>query len=50
LYCHDPSEQVFHLDDCIIGIDWGKCGDKAIQTKMRKEKNDTYTLVEVKEL
>lgn len=50
MHCHDPSEQVFNLKDEVIGIDWGKNGDKAIQTKMRIEKDGTYTLVEVKEL
>ncbi|WP_260505892.1 hypothetical protein [Halalkalibacter sp. APA_J-10(15)] len=38
------------MKDNIIGIDWGKNGDKAIQTTMRKEEDGTLTLVEVKEL
>ena len=48
--CYNPSEQCFNLKDKIIGIDWGKNGDKPIQTAIRKEKDGTLTLIEVKEL
>jgi hypothetical protein len=50
LHCYDPSEQVFDLKDKIIGIDWGKNGDKAVQVTARKEKDGSLTIVEVKEL
>lgn len=48
--CYDPSEQVFNLEDMIIGIDWSKNGDKSVQVKMKKEEDDTLTIVEIKEL
>lgn len=48
--CHDPSEQVFHLKDKVIGIDWGKSGYKAVQVTIRKEEDGTLFLIETKEL
>lgn len=50
MFCYDPSEQVFNLNNKIIGIDWGKNGDKAIQTSMIKDKVGTFTIVDIKEL
>jgi hypothetical protein len=38
--CYDPSEQAFNLKDKIIGIDWGKNGDKVVQTTTRKKKTE----------
>lgn len=48
--CYDPSEQSFKLKDKIIGIDWSKNGDKTVQVTMRKEKDGSLTLTEIKEL
>lgn len=50
MFCYDPSEQRFDLKDKIIGIDWGKNGDKAVQVTMKKEKDGKLTIEEVKEL
>jgi hypothetical protein len=50
LNCYDPSEQVFDLKDKIIGIDWGKNGDKAVKVISRKEKDGTLTVIDIKEL
>lgn len=50
MLCYDPPEQSFDLEDRMIGIDWGKNGDKAMQVTMKKEKDGTYTLTEIKEL
>jgi len=50
MYCYNPSEQVFYLKDKIIGIDWGKNGDKAVQVTARKEKDGRLTVIEVREL
>jgi len=49
LHCYDPSEQSFKLKDKIIGIDWGKNEDRAIQTTV-KRKNGKLIVVEMKEL
>lgn len=48
--CYDPAEQVFDLGDMIIGIDWGKNGDKAVQTTLRRNTDGTFTLIEFKEM
>lgn len=50
MFCYDPSEQCFNLKDKIIGIDWGKNGDKAVQITTKKEKDGSLTVIEVKEL
>ncbi len=49
MYCYEPSGQVFNLQDKIIGIDFGKSGDKSVQATFRKGK-DGLTLIEIKEL
>jgi hypothetical protein len=50
MFCHDPSEQVFNLEDKLIGIDWGKNGDKAVQVTFVKESDGRLIVTEVKEL
>jgi hypothetical protein len=50
MHCYDPSEQVFNLENKVIGVDWGKNGDKAVQVTARKEKDGSLTVVEIKEL
>jgi hypothetical protein len=50
MFCYDHSEQSFNLKDKIIGIDWGKNGDKAIKMTAIKGKDGSVTIVEVKEL
>lgn len=37
-HCYDPDEQVFRLEDKIIGIDWGKNGDMAVQTTFTRNR------------
>jgi hypothetical protein len=50
MFCYEPSEQSFGLKDKIIGIDWGKNGDMAVQVTARKEKDGSLTVIEIKEL
>lgn len=50
MFCYDPSEQSFDLKNKIIGIDWGKNGDNAVQVTARKETDGTLTVIEIKEL
>lgn len=47
--CYDPAEQFFDLKDKIIGIDWGKNGDKAVQVTMKKWRGK-LVVTEIKEL
>lgn len=46
--CIHPSEQVFILKDKIIGIDFGKNGDYAVQTSLRQDKDGKFTVLESK--
>lgn len=48
--CFDPAEQSFELKDRLIGIDWGKNGDKAIQMTLKKEEDGKLAVIEIKEL
>ena len=49
--CYDPDEQVFNLGDKVIGIDWGKGGDAAVQVTIQKiDGTNQYRIVELKTL
>ncbi|MEI2465035.1 hypothetical protein [Niallia taxi] len=50
MYCYDPAEQVFNLQDKVIGIDWGKNGDFATRVIMKKEEDGRFSIVEYKVL
>ena len=46
--CHDPDEQLFVLNNKVIGIDWGRNGDKPVQVTSIIEPNGTVTIEDIK--
>jgi len=48
---HDlPDEQLIISGDKIIGIDWGKNGDEAVQVTLKKETGGKLIITEVRVL
>ncbi len=37
MICYNPPEQLFHLENSIISIDWGLNGDHAVKVTIRKD-------------
>lgn len=50
MYCYDPSEQVFKINNTIISIDWGKNGDKAVKLTSKVLTDGTICVTKVEEI
>lgn len=50
MFCYDPSEQVFKINDTIISIDWGKNGDKAVKLTSKILNNGMICVTNVEEI